>query len=88
MTVDTASVCKDGEIDDHVSSADYQGRLAGYRERYPNVNQAKLVRKIDLRVVPMISILYLLAFLDRYVVASYRLLWQIFLNLASFATAG
>lgn len=73
MTVDTASVCNDGEIDDHVSSADSQEHLAGYKERYPNVNQARLVRKIDMRVIPMISILYLLAFLDRYAVASLRL---------------
>lgn len=69
--MDTASVGKNS-VDDHVSSTDSQERLAGYRERYPNVNQAKLVRKIDLRVIPMISILYLLAFLDRYVVALYR----------------
>ncbi|KAL1947977.1 hypothetical protein VTO73DRAFT_13701 [Trametes versicolor] len=64
VTVDTASVGKNS-VDDHVSSADSQERLAGYRERYPNVNQAKLARKIDMRVIPMISILYLLAFLDR-----------------------
>ncbi|KAI0362468.1 major facilitator protein [Trametes cingulata] len=31
----------------------------------PDVNEAKLLRRIDLRVVPIISILYLLAFLDR-----------------------
>lgn len=30
-----------------------------------NVNERKLVAKIDLRVVPVLSVLYLLAFLDR-----------------------
>lgn len=32
---------------------------------YSNVNERKLIAKIDLRVVPILSILYLLAFLDR-----------------------
>ena len=30
-----------------------------------NISQRKLVTKIDLRIVPVLSILYLLAFLDR-----------------------
>jgi hypothetical protein len=30
-----------------------------------NVNEAALLRKIDLRVLPFICIMYLLAFLDR-----------------------
>ncbi|RDX56433.1 MFS general substrate transporter [Lentinus brumalis] len=36
-----------------------------YKQRFPNVNEAKVVRKIDMRVVPVLCILYLLAFLDR-----------------------
>ena len=36
-----------------------------YRTRYPTVNEAKLMRKIDFRLVPVLCILYLLAFLDR-----------------------
>ena len=36
-----------------------------YRDRFPNINEAKVIRKIDLRVVPVLCVLYLLAFLDR-----------------------
>jgi len=32
-----------------------------------NTTEAKLMRKIDFRVVPCLCVLYLLAFLDRYV---------------------
>ena len=34
-------------------------------ERPPHTSQRRLVTKIDLRVIPVLSILYLLAFLDR-----------------------
>lgn len=33
----------------------------------PSVDEAALMRKIDLRVMPMLFIIYLVAFLDRYV---------------------
>lgn len=36
-----------------------------YRARFPNIDEAKVIRKIDIRVVPVLCILYLLAFLDR-----------------------
>ncbi|EMD33226.1 hypothetical protein CERSUDRAFT_118267 [Gelatoporia subvermispora B] len=39
--------------------------LDDYRTRLPEVNEAKLMRKIDMRVVPVLTVLYLLAFLDR-----------------------
>lgn len=32
---------------------------------FPNVDEAKVLRKMDVRLIPMLSILYLLAFLDR-----------------------
>ena len=44
-------------------AADYNDAETGPRSW--NVNERKLIRKIDLRVVPVLSILYLLAFLDR-----------------------
>ncbi|OSD08530.1 MFS general substrate transporter [Trametes coccinea BRFM310] len=37
----------------------------GYKALYPDVNESQVLWKIDLRVVPVISVLYLLAFLDR-----------------------
>ncbi|KAI0926061.1 hypothetical protein AcV5_008625 [Taiwanofungus camphoratus] len=36
-----------------------------YKQRFPNINESKVVRRIDLKVVPVLSIMYLLAFLDR-----------------------
>lgn len=36
-----------------------------YKARFPNVNEAKVVRKIDLHLVPPLCMLYLLSFLDR-----------------------
>ncbi|EKM59630.1 uncharacterized protein PHACADRAFT_205855 [Phanerochaete carnosa HHB-10118-sp] len=36
-----------------------------YKARFPDLDERKLIRKIDLHVVPMICILYFLAFLDR-----------------------
>lgn len=32
---------------------------------FPNVDEAAVLRKMDVRLIPMLSILYLLAFLDR-----------------------
>ena len=36
-----------------------------YKARFPNVDEKKVLRKIDFRVVPVLCVLYLLAFLDR-----------------------
>lgn len=32
---------------------------------FPSVNERRLLRKMDLRVIPVLSVLYVLAFLDR-----------------------
>ena len=34
-------------------------------DMFPGVDESKVVRKIDTRVVPVLCLLYLLAFLDR-----------------------
>ena len=34
-------------------------------DMFPGVDERKIVRKIDIRVVPVLCLLYLLAFLDR-----------------------
>ena len=36
-----------------------------YKARFPNIDERKVIRKIDIRVVPVLCVLYLLAFLDR-----------------------
>ncbi|KAI0333567.1 major facilitator protein [Cubamyces sp. BRFM 1775] len=48
-----------------VEVTQWSGTTGEYQSAYPNVNEAKLLRKIDLKVVPVISCLYLMAFLDR-----------------------
>ena len=40
------------------------------KSRFPTVDERKLMRKIDLRLVPVLCVLYLLAFLDRSVVST------------------
>lgn len=32
---------------------------------FPNVDEAAVLRKMDIRLIPMLSLLYLMAFLDR-----------------------
>lgn len=34
---------------------------------HPHIDEAKLLRKTDLRVMPMLFVVYIVAFLDRYV---------------------
>lgn len=41
--------------------------VGNYKTQFPDINERKVVTKIDIRVVPVLCILYLLAFLDRYV---------------------
>ena len=43
----------------------YNLEAGDLKARFPNVNEAKVMRKIDMRVVPVLCVLYLLAFLDR-----------------------
>ena len=48
-------------------------------EMLPSVDESKVMRKIDIRVVPVLCLMYLLAFLDRSVnldLASFRTLTQ------------
>ena len=37
---------------------------------YPNIDESALVRKIDIRVVPVLCLLFLFAFLDRVNIAN------------------
>ncbi|KAI0748583.1 MFS general substrate transporter [Daedaleopsis nitida] len=36
-----------------------------YKARFPNINEAKVIRKIDVHLVPALCMIYLLSFLDR-----------------------
>ncbi|EIW60283.1 MFS general substrate transporter [Trametes versicolor FP-101664 SS1] len=54
------------DVEKQYNLAPYGNSEGGdYKLRFPNIDEAKVVRKIDLRVVPVLCVLYLLAFLDR-----------------------
>ena len=58
------------------TSSDEQLPQVGYdekvtvKEMYSGVNESALIRKIDLRVVPVVCLIYVFAFLDRVNIAN------------------
>jgi hypothetical protein len=44
---------------------DWEDTVGNYKIQFPDVNERKIMMKIDFRVIPVLCILYLLAFLDR-----------------------
>jgi hypothetical protein len=44
----------------------------------PAINERHLLRKLDLRLLPPLTFLYLLSFLDRFVISSARILMSDF----------
>lgn len=52
-------------IDDPSIKDPVTGRILTALELYPNIDEGKLLRKMDLRILPTLSILYLMSFLDR-----------------------
>lgn len=62
------SVGSSAHIDDEkIASEDGRQVVddAELRKRFPTISERRLLAKIDLRLVPVLCILYLLAFLDR-----------------------
>ena len=51
-------------MDDEKRSYDLEADLDQSKEA-PSINERRLLRKIDFRLVPVLCVLYLLAFLDR-----------------------
>ena len=45
------------------------GRLTA-KEMYPNIDESALMRRIDIRVIPILCVLYLFAYLDRVNIAN------------------
>jgi len=45
------------------------GKLTA-KEMYPNVDESALMRRIDMRVIPMLCVVYLFAYLDRVNIAN------------------
>ena len=57
---------KSPDVEKQYNLAPYLDAQGGdYKARFPNIDEAKVVRKIDMRVIPVLCVLYLLAFLDR-----------------------
>ncbi|KAG5366297.1 putative transporter [Yarrowia sp. B02] len=50
------------KLNDAVTTVEYIPTL---EEKFPNVDGAKLLRKMDWKLVPMVTLLYLMSFLDR-----------------------
>ena len=65
-------------LDSPVSSADVQVAKLGYggsgkvaaKEMYPHINEAALVRKIDMQVIPVLCLLFFFTVLDRINIAN------------------
>ncbi|KAF9644846.1 MFS general substrate transporter [Thelephora ganbajun] len=57
-------------IKDGVEARDTIVHSRTAKEIFPNVDEDKVLRKIDIRVVPVLCLLYLLAFLDRVNIAN------------------
>ena len=71
-TTSSASSDYDQNQKAHVHLHDEEGRVIA--EGWPaGVDEAKLLRKIDMRLIPWLSFLYLLSFLDRSAIGNARL---------------
>ena len=44
--------------------------MAAVKEMYPGIDEPALIRKIDMRVIPVLCLLYLFTFLDRVNIAN------------------
>jgi hypothetical protein len=54
---------KGDQADHHVS----EGSSHDLSAEHPTIKERKLVLKIDLRILPILCVVYLMAFIDRYV---------------------
>jgi hypothetical protein len=55
--------------DEKLAQLRCDGKLTA-KEMYPNINESALMRKIDIRVVPILCLLFVFAFLDRVNIAN------------------
>ncbi|CCM04874.1 uncharacterized protein FIBRA_07067 [Fibroporia radiculosa] len=60
----TASVSVTNYTEKHDDASESEGDV-GLQSRFPEIDEAKIVRKIDVHVIPVLCLVYLLAFLDR-----------------------
>lgn len=55
--------------DGHLVNLGYDGKVTA-KDTYPHINEATLIRKIDIRVVPVLCLLFFFTFLDRVNIAN------------------
>ena len=55
--------------DGQLTQVGYEDRAVA-KEMYSDINESALIRKIDLRVVPIVCLIYIFAFLDRVNIAN------------------
>lgn len=54
----------------HKGSAEVSLEEKALSSRFSHINERKLMMKIDMRVIPVLALVYFTAFLDRYVTQS------------------
>ena len=55
--------------DGQLAKLECDGKVA-VKEMYPEINESALIRKVDIRVVPVLCIMFVFAFLDRINIAN------------------
>ena len=63
----SGSIPSTGTLEDAAAAALPQQYINGKLQPPPGIDEKALLRKIDFRLLPVLCILYLLAFLDRWV---------------------
>ncbi|OSX60459.1 hypothetical protein POSPLADRAFT_1171562 [Postia placenta MAD-698-R-SB12] len=63
--LERSSHASTGDVEKHGYAHDESSAALDLKTRFPTVDEAKVMRKVDMRVIPVLCVLYLLAFLDR-----------------------
>jgi hypothetical protein len=63
-TTGTDGLTESGKGFEHGMQAE-DGSMAGSIEEIDPISEAKLVRKLDIHIIPVVMLLYLFSFLDR-----------------------
>ena len=53
------------DIAEKISHSSNSGKLEAQNVEYDEAEAARVLRKVDMRLVPMLALLYLVAFIDR-----------------------
>lgn len=56
---------RDEDVAEKISHSSKSGELEAQPTEYDEAEAARVLRKVDVRLVPMLALLYLVAFIDR-----------------------